>query len=135
MIAKLAPTQGQHATTESACAHRAQRRPGEAECIRCQRPHAPLDTFASAARALLLCASKAAARLACGLTVRRAGGGHLRDSRPAPFEIYAFAVQSAPKHSSKVALFFLSSCFVEMCVSSCWRLAVALNVCEQHANV
>ena len=78
----------------------------EGTCSTCVRPHCPP------------CGRRPSARLATGA-----------------LRIYAFAVQSAPKHSSKVALFFLSSCFVEMCVSSCWRLAVALNVCEQHANV
>jgi hypothetical protein len=48
---------------------------------------------------------------------------------------YAFAVQSAPKHSSKVALFFLSSCFVVRCSSSCIRFVVPLNVCAIHGRV
>ena len=39
------------------------------------------------------------------------------------------AVQSSPKHSSNVALFFLSSCFDVMCSCSPAILVVPLNVC------
>merc|ERR1740139_1798236 len=45
------------------------------------------------------------------------------------------AVQSSPKHSSNVALFFLSSCFDVMCSCSPAILVVPLNVCIHLAHL